>query len=206
MTFYAGQNGLAIAMALLATHVGWTSVVKEERSRVLRWGNGHVFGPLTHTVATHTNEVATVPGIRSTLNQGEETTMKPNAITVLLEACALCLSIGTLSYAQEVKGPTQFDLAILDEHNVSFVVPSAIIVDERGKVGGVTFTVTNHTKKEQGFTIDKLHVKEVLKPGETKTIKLSVTELDGIGTDQSVFPYYSHVDPKHIGGLLYLKR
>ena len=132
--------------------------------------------------------------------------MKSKAIAALFGAYSLFLSIGTLSHAQEAKGPTQFNLAILDEHAVSFVVPSAIIVDERGKVSGVTFTVTNHTKKEQGFAIDKLRVKEVVKPGETKTIKLSVTDLDSIGTDQSVFPYYSHVDPKHIGGLLYIKR
>ncbi len=132
--------------------------------------------------------------------------MKSQAIAVLLGACVLSLSIDTLSSAQEAKGPTQFTLAILAEHGVSFVVPSAIIVDERGKVSGVTFTVTNHTKKEQGFAIDKVHVKEVVKPGETKTIKLSATDLDGIGTDQSVFPYYSHLDPQHIGGLLYIKR
>jgi len=111
-----------------------------------------------------------------------------------------------LSYAQEAKGPTQFNLAILEEHDISFVVPSALIVDERGKVSGLTLAVTNYTKKEQGFAIDKVRVKEVVKPGETKTIKLSVTDLDGIGTDQSVFPYYSQIDPKHIGGLLYIKR
>ncbi|MEP7152592.1 MAG: hypothetical protein ABI856_12855 [Nitrospira sp.] len=127
-------------------------------------------------------------------------------IAAMLGAFAFFLSIGTLSYAQEVKGPTQFNLAILDEDDVSFVVPSALIVDERGKLSGITFTVTNHTKKEQGFAIDKLHVKETVKPRETKTIKVTVTDLDGIGTDQSVFPYYSQVDPKHIGGLLYIKR
>jgi hypothetical protein len=132
--------------------------------------------------------------------------MKSQTIAAVLGACVLYLSIGTLSYAQEIKGPTQFNLAILDEQSVSFVVPSAIIVDERGKVSGVTFTVTNHTKKEQGFAIDKVRVKEIVKPGETKTIKLSSTDLDAIGTDQSVFPYYSHVDAKHIGGLLYIKR
>jgi len=132
--------------------------------------------------------------------------MTRTSITAILGALALVLSIGTWTSAQEAKGPTQFNLAILDEHNVSFVVPSALIVDERGRLGGVTFTVTNHTKKEQGFAIDKVHLKEIVKPGETKTIKLTVTDLDGIGTDQSVFPYYSHVDPKHIGGLLYIKR
>jgi len=132
--------------------------------------------------------------------------MKTMTIVTLLGACAVFLITGALSSAQEVKGPTQFNLAILDEHGVSFVVPSAIIVDERGKVSGVSFAVTNHTKKEQGFAIDKVRVKEIVKPVETKTIKLSVTDLDSIGTDQSVFPYYSHVDPKHIGGLLYIKR
>ncbi|HJT22646.1 MAG TPA: hypothetical protein VJ746_19390 [Nitrospira sp.] len=132
--------------------------------------------------------------------------MKSHAIRAILGTLALFLGTGSLSYAQEIKSPTQFNLAILDEHNVSFVVPSTIIVDERGNVSGVTFTVTNHTKKDQGFAIDKVRVKEIVKPGETKTIKLSVTDLDGLGTDQSVFPYYSHIDPKHIGGLLYIKR
>ena len=130
--------------------------------------------------------------------------MQSMAFTILIGACALFLT--TVSQAQEVKGPTQFNLAILDQDSVSFVVPSALIVDERGKVSGVTFTVTNHTKKEQGFAIDQVRVKEIVKPGETKTIKLSVTQLDAIGTDQSVFSYYSHVDSKHIGGLLYIKR
>ena len=130
--------------------------------------------------------------------------MKSMALTILIGACALFLT--PASQAQEIKGPTQFNLAILDQDSVSFVVPSALIVDERGKVSGVTFTVTNHTKKEQGFAIDQVRVKEIVKPGEPKTIKLSVTQLDAIGTDQSVFPYYSHVDPKHIGGLLYIKR
>jgi len=140
------------------------------------------------------------------MTQKIQTTIQSMAIAALLGVCALFLIIGRPAKAQELKGPTQFNLAILDQDSVSFVLPSALIVDERGKVSGVTFTVTNHTKKEQGFAIDKVHVKEILKPGETKTIKLSVTELDGIGTDQSVFPYYSHVDPKHIGGLLYIKR
>ena len=111
-----------------------------------------------------------------------------------------------MSSAQEAKGPTQFTLAILDDHGVGFIVPSAVIINERGKVGEIMFTVTNHTKKEQGFAIDKIRVKEVVKPGETKTIKLTATDLDAIGTDQSVFSYYSHLDPKHIGGLLYIKR
>lgn len=38
--------------------------------------------------------------------------------------------------------------------------------------------VTNDTNEKHGFAIDKLKVKEVLKPGETKKITLSVTDLD----------------------------
>ena len=45
-----------------------------------------------------------------------------------------------------------------------------------------------------------------MKPGESKTVNLSVTDLDAIGTDQSVFPYYNQLDKAHIGGLLYVKR
>lgn len=132
--------------------------------------------------------------------------MKSYAIAALFGALSLLLGTGTLSYAQEAKSPTQFTLGILAEDRVSFVLPSALIVDERGRAGGVTLIITNYTKKEQGFAIDKFHVKEVVKPGESKTVKLSVTDLDAIGTDQSVFPYYNQLDKAHIGGLLYVKR
>jgi hypothetical protein len=132
--------------------------------------------------------------------------MKPYATAALFGALSLLPGTGALSYAQEAKSPTQFTLGILAEHHVSFVLPSAIIVDERGRAEGVTLIVTNHTKKEQGFAIDKFHVKELVKPGESKTVKLSVTDLDGIGTDQSVFPYYNHLDKAHISGMLYVKR
>ena len=132
--------------------------------------------------------------------------MKSQLVQAVLVTLAVVFATTPLSYAQETKGPTQFTLGILAEHDVSFILPSAIILDDRGSTGGVTLTVTNHSKKDQGFAIDKFHVKEVLKAGATKVIKLSVTDLDGIGTDQSVFPYYNQLDKAHIGGLLYIKR
>lgn len=132
--------------------------------------------------------------------------MKSPTIAAMFGMLVLVFGTGTLSFAQEAKSPTQFNLGILAEHNVSFVLPSALIVDERGRASGIMLTITNHTKKTQGFAIDKLHVKEVMKPGETKTIQLSLTDLDGIGTDQSVFPYYNQLEKTHIGGLLYVKR
>lgn len=137
----------------------------------------------------------------------EEAMRKPLSVIVLIGLCLLGGAGGASeSHAQEAKGPTEFTLAILAEHNVSFVLPSTIIVDERGEVSGITLTVTNRSKKEQGFAIDKFRVQEILKPGATKTIRLSATDLDAIGTDQSVFPYYNQLDKAHIGGLLYIKR
>ena len=131
--------------------------------------------------------------------------MKSNIVIAIFGALAFLLT-GSQAYAQEAKSPTQFTLGIVSEYTVGFILPSVLIVDERGKVEGITLTLTNHTNKEQGFTIDKFGVKEVLKPGETKTIQLSATDLDGIGTDQSVFPYYNQLDADHIGGALYIKR
>lgn len=132
--------------------------------------------------------------------------MNTRIIGVLLCMLAPVLHVGAQSLAQEIKSPTQLTLGILAEHNVSVVLPSVLILDERGMLGGMTFTVTNHNKKAQGGAIDKLSVKEGMEPGETKVIKTLVTDLDGIGTDQSVFPYYNQLDKAHIGGLLYVKR
>lgn len=131
--------------------------------------------------------------------------MSSRTIALSVGICALLQSGGVPASAQEAKAPTPFTLALLAEHQVSFILPSAIIVDERGKASKITLTVTNHSKKEQGFAIDMFHVKEVLKPGAIKTIQISATDLDAIGTDQSVFPYYDQLDKANIGGLLYMK-
>ena len=62
--------------------------------------------------------------------------MKSYAITALFGALTLLPITGTLSHAQETKSPTQFTLGILAESHVSFVLPSALIVDERGEPAG----------------------------------------------------------------------
>ncbi|MEP7150522.1 MAG: hypothetical protein ABI856_02345 [Nitrospira sp.] len=118
----------------------------------------------------------------------------------------MLLGIGTELFAQEATSPTQFTLGILAEHEFSFVLPSAPVVNERGKLGGVTLIVTNYTEQEQGFVFDRLRVMEVMKLGETKTVNLSAIDLDAIGSEQSGSPYYNRFDKAHIGGLLYIKR
>ena len=85
VTFHAGQNGLAIAMALLSTHADWASVVKEQRSRAVPPSrSGHVFGTLTHTVATHTDEATTAPEsyVRDELGERNPVSVQTGGSTV----------------------------------------------------------------------------------------------------------------------------
>jgi hypothetical protein len=136
--------------------------------------------------------------------------MRRTSMVVVLAVMLMLVGIGSRSYAADpdMPGgePKEFNLAILSEEGVSYYIPSAIILDEKGRLNPLELIVTNHTKKEHGFAIDRLKVKEVLKPGESKTIKVSVTDLDAIGTDRSAFKYYCQLHKGHIGGQLYIKR
>src|SRR5881409_3480985 len=105
--------------------------------------------------------------------------MKGKAFVLVAGLLAMLAAFGAKAYAEDMLGgePKEFHAAIL---------PSAIIVDEKAKHQPMELVVTNDTKHKHGFAINKLNVKEVLKPGETRTIKLSVTDLDSLGgTEQS---------------------
>jgi len=136
--------------------------------------------------------------------------MRRRMILTVLGALFMLAGLGPQSFAADPDmlggEPKEFNLAILSEEHVSYYVPSVIILDEKGRLNPLELMVTNHTKKEHGFAIDSLKVKEVLKPGESKTIKVSVTDLDAIGTDRSAFRYYCQLHKGHIGGQLYIKR
>jgi len=113
------------------------------------------------------------------------------------------------TYAQEMLGgePREFHVAILSNGKVSFIVPSSIIIDEKVKLKPLELIVTNHAHEKHGFAIDKLKVKEVLKPGETKTIELTVTDLDSLGgTEQTVYRMYDPIQPHTVGGQIFIKR
>ena len=124
----------------------------------------------------------------------------------------LWLVLGSLEsyiYAEEMLGgePREFHVAILSTGKVSFILPSAIVVDEKVKLKPLELIVINDTKEKHGFAIDKLKVKEVLKPGETKTIKLTVTDLDSLGgIEQTAYRMYDPVQAHTVGGQLFVKR
>jgi len=136
--------------------------------------------------------------------------MRKEAIAVLLGVLFVIAGGGIRAHAADPDmlggEPKEFHVVILADGPVSFTLPSTIIVDEKQRRVPLELVVSNHTKKEHGFSIDKFKVKEIVKPGETKTIKISVTDLDAIGTDQSAFRYYCQLHKGHVGGQLYVKR
>jgi nitrosocyanin len=136
--------------------------------------------------------------------------MQQKAIGVVLGTLILLATGGVQAYAADpdMPGgePRDFRIAILAVDTVSFMQPSAIIVDEKIRQRPLELVVSNNTNKEHGFSIDKFKIKEVVKPGESKTIKISVTDLDAVGTDQSAFRYYCQLHPGHIGGQLFVRR
>ena len=101
----------------------------------------------------------------------------------------------------------EFHVAILSSGKVTFILPSTIVIDEKVKLKPLEFIVTNETREKHGFAIDKLQVKEVLKPGETKTIKLTVTDLDSLGgAEQTAYRMYDPVHAHTVGGQIFVKR
>jgi archaellum component FlaF (FlaF/FlaG flagellin family) len=63
----------------------------------------------------------------------------------------------------------------------------------------LSFKVVNMLDAEHGFAIDTMKVKEVLKPGEEKTISVPLANIDPSATDHRV---YCQLHPKHAAATL----
>src|SRR5256885_15082078 len=109
--------------------------------------------------------------------------MKEKAMLLLAGMLVMLATSGAKAYAEEMLGgePKEFHAAIITMGKHTVILPSAIIVDEKARRQPMELVVTNDTKHKHGFAIDKLNVKEDLKPNETKTIKISVTDLYSVG-------------------------
>lgn len=59
----------------------------------------------------------------------------------------------------------------------------------------LTFKVINTLTMEHGFVIDSMKVKEVIKPGEEKTIDVPLENIDKATSAHRV---YCHLHPKHV--------
>ncbi len=135
--------------------------------------------------------------------------MKEKAMFLLAVMLVMLATSGAEAYAEEMLGgePKEFHAAIITMGKHTVILPSTIIVDEKARRQPMELVVTNDTKHKHGFAIDKLNVKEVLKPSETKTIKISVTDLDSLGgSEQSAYRIYDPLDHKTVTGQLYVRR
>jgi len=135
--------------------------------------------------------------------------MRRNAMLVIFAMLTTFIGLGAQSYGGEMLGgePREFHVAILSSGKIDFILPSTIVIDEKVKLKPLELIVTNDTKEKHGFAVDKLKVKEILKPGETKTIKFTVTDLDSLGgTEQTAYRMYDPVQTETIGGQLFVKR
>src|SRR5437879_1114367 len=65
--------------------------------------------------------------------------------------------------------------------------------------GPVTLKVKNTPTAEHGFAIDDMKVKEVIKPGEEKTITVP---LENIGTMVLEYRVYCQLHPKHVAATI----
>ena len=134
--------------------------------------------------------------------------MKNKAVVASIGLVLVLFAWTAQSLADEKLGdePKEFRLAILYVDDVSFVLPSVILLDAAARQSPLKLVVTNHTKKEHGFAIDKMKVREVLKPGETKTIKVPVADLASLaGTQGKGYRSYDPLHPKEIGSLIYFR-
>src|SRR6266516_7403120 len=61
--------------------------------------------------------------------------------------------------------------------------------------GPLMFKVKNTLTAEHGFAIDSMKVKEVIKPGEEKTIRVPLENIDKTVTEHKV---YCQLHPKHM--------
>lgn len=65
--------------------------------------------------------------------------------------------------------------------------------------GPVTLKVKNTLTAEHGFSIDTMKVKEVIKPGEEKTITVPLENIDKMVSEHRV---YCQLHPKHVAATI----
>ena len=71
--------------------------------------------------------------------------------------------------------------------------------DLKGRSTPLTLKVSNPLAAEHGFAIDTMKVKDVIKPGETKTISVPLDAIDPAVSEHRV---YCQLHPKHVAATL----
>ena len=69
--------------------------------------------------------------------------------------------------------------------------------------GPLVFKLINKMDADHGCAIDALKVKQGVKPGEEVTVTVPMGDLD---QSRSVYNFYCHLHPGHVGGTLVLMK
>jgi hypothetical protein len=134
--------------------------------------------------------------------------MQLKSLIVSLGLVLLLFEYPSQAVANEKLGdqPKGYRLSILTVDEVSFVLPSIILLEPTARQSPLELVVTNHTKKEHGFAIDSMKVSVVLKPGETKIIRVPIADLVPLARTQGEgYQTYDPLHPKDIGMLIYFR-
>ena len=134
--------------------------------------------------------------------------MKDKAVVAFIGLLLTLFAWTGQSLAEEKLGDEskEYHLAILSVDDVSFVLPSVILLEATARQSPLKLVVTHHTKKEHGFAIDSMKVNVVLTPGETKTIKVPVADMVPLARTQAEgYRTYDPLHPKDIGSLIYFR-
>jgi hypothetical protein len=130
------------------------------------------------------------------------------------KAVAASIALGLVLFAwtaqslgdEKIVDEKEFRLAILSVDDVTFVLPSVILLEATARQNPLELVITNHTKKAHGFAIDRMKVRVELKPGETTTIKVPVADLVTLArTKGEGYRSYDPLHPKDIGMLIYFQ-
>jgi hypothetical protein len=118
---------------------------------------------------------------------------------MMLMSVVITVAVGFLP-AQAAKEDAKF---VAVEKDGSKVWEGGGTINFKGRSEPVTLKAVNKLIAEHGFAIDSMKVKEVLKPGEEKTITVPLENIDQTVPEHRV---YCHLHPKHVAATLKVKK
>ncbi|MEW6325417.1 MAG: hypothetical protein AB1515_08545 [Nitrospirota bacterium] len=117
----------------------------------------------------------------------------------LLVILTVVTAVSTERPAQGAEADATF-VAVEKEGSKIWEGGGTVTIGLAGRKGEpLTLRVSNPLAAEHGFSIDTMNIKEVIKPGEEKTI---IVPLENIDTTVSEHRVYCQLHPKHVAATL----
>jgi hypothetical protein len=133
------------------------------------------------------------------MNRKPGTGQKTRRCFMVLISLVVTMAVGALP----VHAAKEDEKFVAVERDGSKVWEGGGTINLKGRSEPVTLKVVNKLNAEHGFAIDSMKVKEVLKPGEEKTITVPLENIDQSVPEHRV---YCHLHPKHVAATLKVKK